>query len=621
MKSLDSKERSLELLRAILTDVELACRTSLSRDWMTIQSRVEHEGISFLTITLPTFDKTFEQCLERGRIDPNDFQGFKKSLKIKSLPAFLQGLTNLVFNNDGDLRDAPNIEAVDGIRQICLFFNKIKLECTPGRNRKAEEQFISTEREVSGIRFKDATFIRHFGYVSELLYGRVFDRISDEIRNHTLMPRHGPGSTEDGTIGNQKFLCSGYTERLQRIFPADWYKFFNFGELADCLSGSSKLEQLRLIPRKEEPPVRVVFVPKTMKTPRVIAIEPVWTQFIQQGLMRVIVETLETDKVTGGHINFSNQMINRDLAFRSSLSKKHATIDLSEASDRVHPSLVANMLRGRPDVSRAIFSCRSERAKLPSGKVISLSKFASQGSALCFPIEAMVFFSIIVTAIVKHRGLRLNPESVKTVAGDVFVYGDDIIVDRQEVHVACEALEAAGLRVNRKKTFSNGFFRESCGMDAFMGVNVTPIYIRNPLPTSKRDSSGVASAISMANLFYKKGYWNTARLIREFTEDVIGVVPHVLETSAVSGWFSFNGRQSFNKWDSDTHQLVCRGPRFSVSKKADQLDGYRALHKWAISRFGRIAILGVDEPLEDDSCLKSVVRGKLRLNFRWSPAS
>jgi hypothetical protein len=358
-----------------------------------------------------------------------------------------------------------------------------------------------------------------------------------------------------------------------------------------------------------------------MKSPRVIAIEPVWNQFTQQALMRELVGSIETDKVLAGQINFSNQLINRNLAFESSMSRVNATIDLSEASDRVHPAVVIGMMRNRTTLSRLIFACRSERAKLPSGKVIPLSKFASQGSALCFPVEAMVFYGILVTALIKHRKLRLNPTSIQLVARTVYVYGDDIVVPTSEVQVACEALEAAGLKVNYKKSFSSGFFRESCGMDAFMGVNVTPVYIRQPVPTSKRDASEVASAISSANLFYKKGYWKTAQHLRDIVEAAIGVVPHVHSTSPVSGWFSFRGRMDHMKWSNDNHRLIVRGPKIVEKKVSDPLDGYNALHKWSISRTGMYDILGTPNPLDVDSFVRSVARGKLRLNFRWSPAN
>jgi hypothetical protein len=588
----------------------------MERDLMTIKSRFEHEGMSFLTITLPAFAKSFEQALELGQIDSTKFAGFKSASKAP-FPAFLQGLASQVFTKEGSLQDAPNPDAVAGIRQICLSCNKIKLECTPSRLKAAEEQFRATEREVSGFRISRYNQHRVFSGVSYYLFGDVLRRASDMLNDLQIVPRHGPGSTVDKTYGNRKYLNRGWTTRLQKTFPFDWYKLFNYNELADVLSVPAECGY-EAIPRKEEPPVRVVFVPKTMKSPRVIAIEPVWTQEVQQGLMRTLVELLETDKVTGGHINFSNQSINRALAFESSKTRAHSTIDLSEASDRVHPSLVARLFQSVPSLSRAVFSCRSERAILPSGGEIRLKKFASQGSALCFPVEAMVFYSIVVTALLKHRNLPLTRASVKACARDAFVYGDDIIVPTAEVSVVIEQLEAAGLKVNRKKTFSAGYFRESCGMDAFMGVDVTPVYIRYPLPVTTRDANEVVGAISTANLFYKKGYWKVAAFLRRYVEGVTGVVPHVPDNSSVVGWTSFQQWATCQRWNTDLQRFEVRGIKLRVGKEKDPLDGYRALHKWAVTRNGKVPVIMADEPLSTNSFVTRDVRGKTRLSFRWA---
>lgn len=615
MKSLDATPY-VALLSAMLNDLSIACRTSMERDLMTIKSRFEHEGLSFLTITLPAFGKCFEQALEEGQIDPTKFAGFKAASKVP-FPAFLQGLVGQVFTSEGVLQDAPNPDAVEGIRQICLAFNKIKLECTLGRRKAAEKQFLATEREVSGFRL--ARYEQHevFARVARLLFGNIFGCLSNKLDSLQIVPRHGPGSTYDKTYGNRKYLDKRWTMRLQKTFPFDWYKTFNPNESFE-LSSQSEGVGYEEIPRREEPPVRVVFVPKTMKSPRVIAIEPVWTQEVQQGLMREFVELLETDKVTKGHVNFSDQGINRNLAFNSSKSRAFATIDLSEASDRVHPSLVAQMFKSFPSLSRAVFSCRSERAILPSGIEISLKKFASQGSALCFPVEAMVFYSIVVSALLKHRNLPLTFRSVRNCARDAFVYGDDIIVPNAEVSVVIEQLEAAGLKVNRKKTFSKGYFRESCGMDAFMGVNVTPVYFRHPLPSSTRDADKIVGSVSTANLLYKKGYWKTAALLRSLIEEVTGVVPHVPDDSSVMGWHSVQQVASVHRWNRGLHRFEVKGAKLKISKVKDPLDGYRAMHKWSTTRAGKVRIIMADEPLSANSFVSRDVRGRTRLSYRWA---
>jgi hypothetical protein len=620
MKSLDTR-KALELLSAMLEDLSMACRTSMVRDLMTIRSRTEHEGQSFLTLTLPTYAKAFELALEQGRIDPSMFAGFKSASKLP-FPAFLQGLVGQVFDSEGVIKDAPNADAVEGIRQLCLSFNKIKLECTSVRLRAAEKQFEATEGEVS--RFRVTRYEQHkvFTSVANILYRDVLGSVGDKLMDLEIVPRHGPGSTVDRTYGNRKFTDRRWTERLQRTFPFDWYKLFNYNEEEPLgeTQGPAGIGEATILQRKSEPPVRVVFVPKTMKTPRVIAIEPVWTQEVQQGLMREFVRHLESDRTVGGQINFTDQTINRNLAFESSNSRKYATIDLSEASDRVHPSLVAKMFSQYPHLNRAVFACRSERAQLPSGKVIPLKKFASQGSALCFPVEAMVFYSIAVSALLKRRDLSLTSANVKTVAKDVFVYGDDIIVPTQEVTDVIRELEAAGLKVNRKKSFYRGHFRESCGMDAFMGVNVTPVYVRHPLPCTSREAEEIAGTVSTANQFYRKGYWKTAAKLRQFVEAVAGVVPHVPDNSPVLGWHSYQQISSFQRWNPVLQRLEVRGLKLRARRVEDRLDGYRALHKWAISRNGKVPVIGGDEPLSTEAFMSRVVTGGTKIYRQWAPS-
>lgn len=618
MKSLDSR-LCLELLSAMLQDVSIVCRTSIDRDLETIRARSQHEGVSFYTITLPTYAKSFEQALERGRIEPSKFAGFKAASKLP-FPAFLQGLVALVFNSEGVVQDAPNTDAVEGIRQICLAFNKVKLECTSDRLKAAEKQFEATEREVSRFRVKGYDGHQNFTGVSHTLFRSVFDLASDQLADLQIIPRHGPGATVDKTYGNRKHADRRWSERLQRTFPVDWYKFFNQEELSAEMQESAGVGVSTFLERKEEPPVRVCFVPKTMKSPRVIAIEPIWTQEVQQGLMREFVHHIEHDRVLRGHINFSNQTINRNLAFTSSKTREFATIDLSEASDRVHPSLVALMFKNHPALSRAVFSCRSERAELPSGKIIPLKKFASQGSALCFPVEAMVFYSIVVSALLKHRNLTMTSANIRLVAGDVFVYGDDIIVPTPEVDLAIGELEAAGLKVNRKKTFSNGHFRESCGMDAYMGVNVTPVYFRHPLPRTKHDAEEIEGAVSTANQFYRKGYWKTTVLLRRFVEDITGVVPHVPDTSSVLGWHSFQQVSTFHRWNPELQRLEARGLKTKARRAEDRLDGYRALHKWSVAVKHRLPVIGGFEPLDKEAFVTRVVRSGTKIYRCWAPA-
>jgi hypothetical protein len=88
------------------------------------------------------------------------------------------------------------------------------------------------------------------------------------------------------------------------------------------------------------------------------------------------------------------------------------------------------------------------------------------GNATTFPVQSLVFWAICCASL-QYHGFH-QP-------GAVFVFGDDIIIPTQAAEFIVDDLESFGLVVNRTKSFWRGAFRESCGVDAFNGVNVTPV--------------------------------------------------------------------------------------------------------------------------------------------------
>jgi hypothetical protein len=559
------------------------------RDSLTILSRVEHEGVSFLTITLADLGKTFDKSLEVGSwLQSSAF----KRRRNESLPAFLQGLTSRVFDVvSGVLLRSPSIEAIEGMRQICRFASKVKMECTDDRRFNAEKKFIKCEEELRAFRPQSWSDRRLFKMVGRILYGRVLSALNQKLGSLELMPRHGPGATEDGTRGDLKYRISSWSRRLETSFSISDYASHNYGEFC-----RGNWEHVTVHTKEEEPPVRVVFVPKTLRTPRVIAIEPVYNMYTQQSLSRTLVSLLESDKVLRGSLNFTDQTVNANMALESSRTREYATLDLSEASDRVHASLVCDLLADFPLLNRAVFSCRSSKARLPSGKVIPLKKFASMGSALCFPLEAMVFFTITVASIMKASGRKPTIDLVQSIARKVKVYGDDIIIQRNYLDEVIIGLEKAGLEVNRSKTFSNGHFRESCGTDAYLGHNVTPVYVRTPAPTDKRDWNAVASWISLANSLYEKGYWRSCRYVRSLVERRVGFVPHVSASSGILGWVSKLGSLSVTRWNSDLHRFEVKGISLRSRKHKSKLLGPELLLKFFLTKGPTNGPLDSDDP-------------------------
>lgn len=322
--------------------------------------------------------------------------------------------------------------------------------------------------------------------------------------------------------------------------------------------------------------MKVVFVPKTQKTPRVIAMEPTHMQYVQQALMRKLVPLLEKSRI-GASQGFTDQGPNRAKAREGSVSGAYATIDLSEASDRVLASLIDEALTPWPTVREAVMSSRSTRSELPSGRILDLRKFASMGSALCFPVEVMAFSAIIFTALRTAGGYPAKEALRVFAAGEVRVYGDDIIVPVYSVDYVEEFLETYGLRVNRSKSFSKGKFRESCGGDYFDGTDVTPVRIRRDLPTRRQHVEELVSACSSANQMADGGYDRAAEYLHASVEAILPMYPDVPRDSDLLGRWSYDPKPS--GYSSKLHCPVYKG--FAPYSKAPKsvLTGYRALFK------------------------------------------
>jgi hypothetical protein len=88
------------------------------------------------------------------------------------------------------------------------------------------------------------------------------------------------------------------------------------------------------------------------------------------------------------------------------------------------------------------------------------------------------------------------------------VFGDDIIIPERSYSLVSKALSDLGLKINKDKSYVGGNFYESCGVDAYKGVDVTPTYYLQDLVES--EPSSLSSVVESANNFHVKGLWKTA---------------------------------------------------------------------------------------------------------------
>jgi hypothetical protein len=279
---------------------------------------------------------------------------------------------------------------------------------------------------------------------------------------------------------------------------------------------------------------------------------------------------------------------------------------MSEASDRVSIRHLTKLLSVNPLFLKSVLACRSKSALLPTGEVIHLRKFASMGSALCFPIESLVFFCGILASLFRATGRRITPRNVYALSRDVYVYGDDLVVPAERAETIIEDLESLGFKVNRNKSFYRGSFRESCGVDAFNGYRITPIYVRE-LFTDGRSSKVLGSWVSLRNQLYLAGFWTAATFVQKSVEDTYGALPYVQPTSPGLGWQSFRG-YSIEKWDGKLHRPLVRTYKLQPVYRQDPLDGHPALMKFFLSSS------------EDRDALhlkRSVVRNATKIKRCW----
>nr|QQM16312.1 putative replicase [Vansystermes virus] len=295
---------------------------------------------------------------------------------------------------------------------------------------------------------------------------RVADMILERMRalltrvlpySETWRPRFGPGAVLEGV------------PTLRR-----WDYLASLRELGGLREGS--VTDIAHALQSEEGCVKLCAVPKTWRKDRLITVEPMLATYVQQGVRRLLMESIHSGPLRGtvmdslrrGSLPDSLQM-ERALAGSES-SRPWDTVDLKDASDSIPWSYVQ---RAFPTwVVSYLEVCRSPFYRW-EGRPEELAIYAGMGNATTFIVEGLYFWAAC-TSILSMMGLKPR-------YGLVGVFGDDITLPnlgagRLEVF---ELLKALGLHVNQAKSFGGKApFRESCGVYAFKGMDVRPTRLR-----------------------------------------------------------------------------------------------------------------------------------------------
>lgn len=582
-------------------------RRLISRDQTLLRRHLETRGLRYFTIDLPEACKAFERCLADGSLVPITVPGFgmarhhgRKDLR----PRLFWALWSRVFSFDGTLRKSPCSTSIAFLRQLMRLFAKYKEDCADAYKYASVRDFFVVEEMLpeSSLDWEDP-FAAHshstsislddFSPSTEYLgwalerdrgwngyrtrsqhYQQVLDLLVACLPLFditTLRGRHGPGAVSDGRGTRSKYEFPIWPEKLEAIFPFDWF-------------GSSRLLFEDSYPSNGIAFSKLICVPKSAKGPRLIASEPICNQWIQQALAAWFLDAFRSGNISGS-INIKDQTVSQEYARRAS-DGSGATIDLKSASDRLTCRLVERVFRKRPDLLSAMMACRTPLLRqdidLSCPKWIELKKFATQGSALTFPVQSFVFYSLCMAAILWEKGERPSIESIRRRKREVVVYGDDLIVPSSTYRELVDALHHLGLKVNEHKSFGTGKFRESCGSDWYDGCDVTPHYITSDFdpvhPTS------LASVLEASNNFFRGGYWVLADyLAKRVPYQYLSRIPIENGSVAIKGLFSYCGvkvshlRARYNDSLMRTEYLI-----YGVTSKVTgtKPDGIERLRQW-----------------------------------------
>ena len=545
--------------------------------------------IHVFTVIMPNLGKDLLRGLTTGIfINTSPFRCRTRKEKI---PLMFKELFIQIFDTEGYLRQRVNGEVIQNLRQVLMMYYKLSLPFSPEQELKAHTKFIETDNSVKEDNYPPLEQVR--AYFMSCLPDNPWD----------IRPHHATGKTSVKLIDNaMKRATTSYIRPLMDAYPIETY----FKPLSDEINAQGHC-QLPI-----DPPSRLTVVPKDSRGPRTICMEPHERMYVQKGLMQKIYDFIEFSSPAKGMINFTDQTINQRLAQKASVDCSYATIDLKDASDMVPWSLVQKLVNY--DWFIALDSTRSKETQTLLGNH-KLKKFAPMGSALCFPIEAILFWAI-----------------ARTVCEEVYVYGDDIIVPTCYSGEVMSTIESFGLVINRDKSLTIGHFKESCGGDFFHGYPIDIVQLK---------AFDLLSMVSFLNNIREKFGFTLADSLVEWYESTFNVFiarelptadmkPLVYYTPRVSASSVFLKRR-YNKNLQKFEYRLMQPSSVDLDPRRERVSQARYLDEWmtnsikssspiqdiAFEKASRSILNDRDQGFPNDKGEIKFTKGREKLTFCW----
>nr|UJQ85379.1 MAG: hypothetical protein 3 [Leviviridae sp.] len=611
----------LHVARGVCKDIQVAypALKGLDLDLERLTFHCQNRDLVVFALDLPALDSLLTRGLETGRLQLAGPLTRRVSRRVK-VPRLFSGLWLRIFDKDACLRPEVDVTALFFLRQLLRLGKNIEVECSDDRIYAAMENYHDVERAIrppTGRWGDDQLFVGDTEYsnchlgdccdpspdqqadlfggetslqkekqegqdglrrlldqvqqVADLLVEDfdTFDPVSysanRDVSGLGLSFRHGPGAVAEKLKNWEKSEFQNWPAKLQGTFP---YEFV--GQMPG---------DLRERPINHEKASVLYCVPKTYKGPRLIAAEPAAHMWCQQSTKTFLEDQIKSSKVLRGFIDFKDQSKSGDLVLAASLDRKLATVDLSDASDRLSCWTVERVFRRSPSVLRALHAARTRHLRDDISKVPSflrLKKFATQGTAVTFPVQSIVFLCIALGVTLDGKITR---QKIAKLHNQVRVYGDDIIIPRHGYVRLVAVMDALGLKVNLAKSFVNGHFRESCGTDGYLGYCVTPVSPTTLIADSPASCQAVVDTIN--NLF-NKGLWNASDSLRALLPARIqrGIRTVGKRDTGFAGLTTYSGSDESHlakRWNSRLHRYEVRVWGVSPQTRQRDRQGYSAL--------------------------------------------
>lgn len=278
---------------------------------------------------------------------------------------------------------------------------------------------------------------------------------------------------------------------------------------------------------------RMKEVTKDFGKGRIMCMPPLAYAFGQQAVRKSLEKSIDESDVFSQIINIKDQHLSQIAAGYGSVMMVVDTLDLSNASDSVPWELIKAMFPRKWVILLGATRTKTIAIRDGSGEYAPL-KFAPMGSAVCFPIQSIVYASVVVFAYYLHsQGWHPGdvipsraPKLAQWFRGHVaslpgggkyvrpVVYGDDIACDHRATHIVIILLEALGFVINKAKSFtSTQAFRESCGAYFFEGEDVTPTLWKAKAPYEEIDGDTLEPVTDLANRLGQRGWSKSRRCI------------------------------------------------------------------------------------------------------------